>query len=159
MKGRKLLSKIAVPTTEILKDEFGKLPKKYDLPLYLLFFGDSNMMSFMSGVIANIPVNILIGLLTFTVDRTPVGISVVILMLFLLVMASGVTAQAIALTLTVIEIKDKSSYGEYKESRNNKKMELCFEKISKTYRRLVLLIVLSCISIFGFIAMFVLSNI
>jgi len=155
---RKLLENIDEPTTEELKLKYNNLNRKYDFCLYFMYLGD-NMLSFLSGTIANIPISLLMGLITFTVTQTQIGIILVVIMISLLLITSFLTMFAIKLTLFVIEIRDKSNCVEYKEERSNKKLVMCFEKISVTYRIITKFFVLSFIAVVGFISIFILTNI
>jgi len=156
---RRLLKNIEEPTTEELKLKYNNLSRKYDFSLYLLYFGDNNMLSFLSGIIANIPISLLIGLINFTVTQTQIGIILVVIMFSLLIVTSFLTIFAIKLTLFVIEIRDKCNNIEYKEERSNKKLLMCFERLSITHRIIMKFFILSIISIIGFISIFILTNI
>ena len=155
---RKLLRNIDEPTIQELKVKYNSLHRKYDFSLYLLYFGNCNMLSFLSGTIANIPVSILVGLATFTVKRTSLGIAFVAIMFSLLVITFLLAILAIKLTLSVIEIRDKSNNIVYKEGRNNKKLEMCFDKLNDTYRCTMIFSILAFVSVVGFVSMFIFAN-
>ena len=164
MKERNLYKKIDVPTTNELKEIYYDIQRKYDFSLYLLYFGNSNMMSFLSGIIATIPISLLIGLVTVKITTTTTGTMFAIIMFVQLIITSFLTSLSLSLTLSIIEIGEKCNNFndkdiQWKESRINKKFELCYEKLKITYHRTIWVFILAFVSIIGFFSMFVLINI
>lgn len=137
----KFKNKLDFPTKKELVDQFNNCSRFECLIIYLVTKLNENMFSFISGLIANIPVSILLSLTTIKIETSCYGISFAISLVMSFIFAIILLIASFKFTLKHIEINKAADREQNKEIYNNKLYELCFETLNYLKTQLVICLI------------------
>jgi len=126
--------------------------------MYMIAKINSNLFSFISGIIASIPASLLIGLITFKVERTASGKIYFFVYLLSFVFSVIVCIISFLFAILHIEINKKANSETEKVLYLNKVVELCLENMLSLKRKIIVFIVFCFLTISSFWLLFLINN-
>ncbi len=154
----KLIDKIN-PTIDELKNSLTEFPV-FDLKLlYSLLLVDSNLFSFICGIIVNLPISLLFFIVELTLCFSLAGYFYLISFIIAFVCAILMSIYIIKFTLIHIEINKQFNI-DNNEIRTNKIIEHCIEQktIKKLKSVIIKFIIFAIIFAVALVALFLISN-
>lgn len=128
------------------------------LIMYMITKINSNLFSFISGVIASIPASLLIGLITFKVQRSTSGKIYFLVYLLSFIFSTSLCIILFLFAVKHIEINDKAKIETVKVIYINKTVELCLENMISLKRKIVSFIIFCFLTISSFGVLFLINN-
>lgn len=154
----KLKNKLDGPTREDLVTQFNSCSRFGYFIIYLVTRLNENTFSFISGLIANIPISILLSLTTIKFETSCYGIGFAISLVVSVIFAVILLIASFKFALKHIEINKIADREQNKEIYNNKLYELCFEKLNYLKIQLILGIIFSVLLLGSLASMIIFFN-
>ena len=140
-KQKKIKNKLNEPTKEELVIKFNNCSCFSYLIIYLIEKVNENTFSFISGIIANIPISILLSLTAIKFENSYYGIGYIISLAISIVFSIILLIASCKFAIRHIEINKIADRGLNEEIYNNLLCELCFKNLNYLKRQLRICIV------------------
>ncbi len=157
-KQKKLKHKLNAPTKEDLVVKFNNCSRFGYLIIYLITKLNENTFSFISGLIANIPISILLSLTTIKIENSCYGIGFTISLIVSVVFAVILLIASCKFALRHIEINKIADREQNEEIYNNKLFELCFKNLTYLKKQIIIGIVFLILLLGSLISMITFFN-
>lgn len=154
----KIKEKLEKPQKPELLCKFENCSSFELLIMYMIININSNLLSFISGVIASIPASLLIGLITFEVERSIAGEVYFLVYLLSFIFSTALCIISFLFAVKHIEISDKAKVETVKVIYINKTVELCLENMGSLKGKIISFIIFCFLTISSFVVLFLINN-
>lgn len=151
--------KLPKPTKSELREKLDKCKPFECFVIYLIVVTNENTFSFISGLIANIPLSFLFFLISFKIKKTFWDILYLMLIFFASFISVVFTIITFQFSLKHIHIKNIALSESNREIRTNKEIEQCLHDLKYLTKRVRWFIVLGLVLCVIFVALCIIYNV